>query len=293
MKLFYVRAYAVTAFVALVAVLTLSSCLKKPSPRVSDISFKTISIDTIVPLFEGRDRPACHLQYNVDCPDQGNADLVGKVNAFILAQLNLDQRGNDIRTALMSLLADQVEAYKSEGGDAAGNYGNQNDAPSSWLSFEDIVEGHVVYSTDGLISYHVRCYNYQGGAHGNINQINGVFDCAAGFRIRLEDVYHEDAAESVNKLIHAVILKQYDCSTDDELTNVGFFEPANIAASENFYIDELGITWQYDPYELAAYMLGPVSVCIPWDSILPYIAPESPLRGMAMKYSANPVAEIS
>ena len=50
-------------------------------------------------------------------------------------------------------------------------------------------------------------------------------------------------------------------TTDDELSELGFF-PEYIGATENFQIDDRGITFFYNPYEIGCYALGGIEVTL-------------------------------
>ena len=62
-------------------------------------------------------------------------------------------------------------------------------------------------------------------------------------------------------MIREKIAAQYQASTDDELSEAGFF-PEYIAPTENFLISESGITFYYNPYDIGCYALGAVEVTL-------------------------------
>jgi hypothetical protein len=73
------------------------------------------------------------------------------------------------------------------------------------------------------------------------------------------------------------------CTTVDSLSELGFFSPREIDLTENFYIDARGVTWQYNPYDIAPYSLGVITVTLTWDQLYPYLLEESPLIALAQQ----------
>lgn len=55
--------------------------------------------------------------------------------------------------------------------------------------------------------------------------------------------------------------------TDLKLTNINElskkdYSPENIVATDNFYAEKNGITWLYNPYDIAPYYLGQTRITI-------------------------------
>jgi hypothetical protein len=50
-------------------------------------------------------------------------------------------------------------------------------------------------------------------------------------------------------------------------------------------LNDSGIVWQYNPYEIAPYYLGIISARLSWDVIYPYLLEDSPLIPLAEAYT--------
>lgn len=61
----------------------------------------------------------------------------------------------------------------------------------------------------------------------------------------------------------------------DELMGEGFFDINEIAPNNNFWINNEGVHYVYNQYEIAPYSMGPIEVTIPFEEITPIIIPES------------------
>ncbi len=48
--------------------------------------------------------------------------------------------------------------------------------------------------------------------------------------------------------------------------------------TENFYLSDKGITFIYDPFEIAAYSYGEIAITLGWDQLRPLVSDNSPLK---------------
>jgi hypothetical protein len=160
-------------------------------------------------------------------------------------------------------------------------YGNDRDAAMRWMSYEEISTGRVLYVSDAFLSYAVDFYGYSGGAHGNRSVHNSVIDLATACPVFLCDLFSEGAIDEVSDLLRCQIAADRGCSSVDSLAELGFFSPREIDLTENFFVDRRGVTWQYNPYDIAPYALGVISVTLSWDQLYPYLLEESPLIPLA------------
>ena len=63
----------------------------------------------------------------------------------------------------------------------------------------------------------------------------------------------------------------------DELSKKDY-SPENIVATDNFYAGKNGITWLYNPYDIAPYYLGQTRITLPYSVLRPYLLPECPVK---------------
>jgi hypothetical protein len=80
-------------------------------------------------------------------------------------------------------------------------------------------------------------------------------------------------------------MTQNGYTTIDELAEKGqFTAPNEIVATDNFYVNEEGITWTYDPYEIAPYSVGVVQITLSWDEVLPFLMDDSSIKTLAHNF---------
>ena len=283
-------------FAAFLALGILLGCVVSCRPTPSDVQpviFDTLSVDTICPLFKNYEKPACHLSLKMAVPVQETtADVREAIERFV-SQLPKDGAfDEDANGSIAAMMQAYVKAYLmqylNEGPDAIDNYGEDMEAAATWMSYEEKATGTVIYNADDMLSYQIRTDSYTGGAHGNTGTVNGVFDLKHLSEVRLSDVFEDVSLSDLNQLLRLKLARQYECETVDELQAKGlFFSPAEIEVTENFYVTDAGICWMYDPYDIAPYSTGEVSVTLSWDELYPFLSVDSPLMAMAQKYSTQ------
>ncbi|MFI8009253.1 RsiV family protein [Acinetobacter sp. ABJ_C4_1] len=118
----------------------------------------------------------------------------------------------------------------------------------------------VVYRFNGQFGQYVQISKvsseYSGGAHGISTFEDYVFDLKSKKRIRLKDIV---VTGKMNALKDE-LWKQYEywCQEKDMEP---YISKEDFKVSENFYINQSGgITFDFQLYELAPYVLGPVSL---------------------------------
>lgn len=110
---------------------------------------------------------------------------------------------------------------------------------------------------EGIIAYTNKIGMYTGGAHGGamISYIN--FQEETGKVITCNDLFG-DKQDEVKKLIKEQIMKDNDCKTEAELEEKrSIFSLGDVYISNNnFLIKKDGITFCYNPYDIAPWSEG-------------------------------------
>ena len=70
-------------------------------------------------------------------------------------------------------------------------------------------------------------------------------------------------------------MKKYDVTEADQLISEGFFDINDIAPNNNFWMNDKGVHYVYNQYEIAPYSMGPIEITIPFEEVLSIIIPES------------------
>ena len=118
-----------------------------------------------------------------------------------------------------------------------------------------------------LWSYAMDVYEYTGGAHGIRYLLIQNYDLHTGDAVSEQDLFIDDYYEQLKTLLLEALIAQTDeAETRKDLRRLGY-SVADVVPNENFYVTDEGITYVYNPYEIAPYAMGCIQISLPWDAV--------------------------
>lgn len=131
---------------------------------------------------------------------------------------------------------------------------------------------HLPESADRFLwSYAMDVYEYTGGAHGNRYLLIQNYDLETGDMVNEQDLFIDDYYEPLKTLLLNALIAQTDnAESKRDLRRMGY-SVADVVPNENFYVTQEGITYVYNPYEIAPYAMGCIEIFLPWDTVRPLI----------------------
>lgn len=124
----------------------------------------------------------------------------------------------------------------------------------------------TVYTGSNAITVKFETYAYTGGAHPNSNLAFYTFDRETGRTLALNDMVSDTTA--LLDVVEKAFRKQQDLLPQYNLEERGyflrdgqFFLPANVGLGRD------GLIFYYNPYEIAAYAVGPIEVTVPYEQL--------------------------
>ena len=270
--------------------LSMVSCRGSSADAPVRVAIDSLVVDSICPLFRNYSQPACHIALRLDRPAATTASTLVSALEKSLIALPRDgalvaDAGGTIEGMANAYIRQFIFQYLLDGKEAIDSYHGDTESAASWMNYEEVVDGRVLYNEDGFLSYQYTIYSYAGGAHGNTIVRNCVFDCQHLKPLSLGHLFMSIALDKVNELLRHKLMSQYGCTTVEEMTEkTDFFNVADLSATDNFLIDANGVTWTYDPYEIAPYSMGTINISLSWLEVRQLLLPDSPLKDMAEKY---------
>ena len=131
---------------------------------------------------------------------------------------------------------------------------------------------HLPESADRFLwSYAMDVYEYTGGAHGNRYLLIQNYDLETGDMVNEQDLFIDDYYEPLKTLLLNALIAQTDnAESKRDLRRMGY-SVADVVPNENFYVTQDGITYVYNPYEIAPYAMGCIEIFLPWETVRPLI----------------------
>ena len=124
----------------------------------------------------------------------------------------------------------------------------------------------TTYANADFLTVKLETFAYTGGAHPNSNLSFYVFDRETGRTLSLTDLVSDTTA--LLNVVEQTFRQQQELLPQTNLEERGyflrngrFFLPANIGMSRT------GMIFYYNPYEIAAYALGPIEVTVPYTQL--------------------------
>lgn len=144
------------------------------------------------------------------------------------------------------------------------------------FNWEVIVISTVSLNQDGLLVYRVDNYGYTGGAHGMGISRFVVFDTEENQQLSLDNIFVDGYKDELSNMLERRYRESYYMEPEQSLTEAGLFENY-IPPSENFFLTNNSIGFYYNPYKLAPYAMGGITISLLYEDMLPLFDINSPV----------------
>ena len=229
------------------------------------LTFDSIKVEKRVALTKDANSPAYEMNINVKYVKEGSEDIRKSVNDAITAKI-FNLHYVDITAAVDSFVNVNASSYKN---DMLPLYREDKLDIDKKPIYEYVanIKTRTEDGREGVVTYFIDTYNFQGGAHG-LNQLLTLnFDKTTGKTLTLEDVLVPGYKVKLNNLLQKALLKKANCKDIDELHDKGYLFSMEMYPSNNYVLGKEGITFIYNPYEIAPYALGRIELTISYDDM--------------------------
>ena len=262
--------------------LTNVSCLEKTKSNNVGVVFDTIQVSKTQSVNYKGSKLNCNLHvvftYPITC---GKASLLNDLQKIFIekffppqyANLSPKEAANNFSTQYIS---DFQSAKVNNFFDDDYMLEDEND-----FIYELDLENEILFSKDNFISFVVKNTNYEGGAHGSNTIYGYVIDLETGKTLTDEDLMGDNYKKNIASLLVQKIATEKGVKDISQLESIGYNAIEDIVPNENFTIDDKGITYYFNEYEIAAYFVGTTEVFIPYDELKAYINKDSPISALA------------
>lgn len=220
-----------------------------------------------IPYQRGKARAVATVSYQILVLQHSTKEETDFFNKCIHQELGCDKMPE---ASLDQCVQTQIDSY------AAGYKRELADVDDTLLSesFNNYYQGislDVLYNNNGWLIVESNLSDYSGGAHGNYGVSYLNMDMQNKKLWKLEDIMTVDSAK-LQTILEKQARKAFDIPEGDKLSD-GLLTD-RVMPNGNFYITNTGITFVYNPYEIAAYAYGIASFFIPYTQIKELLKPE-------------------
>ncbi|WP_455633284.1 DUF3298 domain-containing protein [Parabacteroides sp.] len=246
----------------------------------NDITFDSISVEKTYHLLENPDNPNCNLEIKFVFPlKYSDKEILKSIQKqFVSSFFGENYEQLSPVEAVRKYTDDYLATYKDLEEDYKAEVAKSDETPvGSWFSYYEMSSDDIAFNQDDIISYTVSFENYTGGAHGAHSYNNHVLNLKTGKPITEEEIFVDNYQDNLAQILVDQIAKQNNVSDAKELENIGFFSVDEIFPNGNFLVDETGLTYSFNEYEIAAYVVGVTEVRLPYSEIRYLLRDDSPI----------------
>ena len=288
------KAFQFTLIFAVVFVLFSCNQSKSTVSNGDEIEFDSMLIRKQKHLFNDTAKASATIELDLLTPESTTNE---KVRLLIEKSLKIALFGkNDTQSNLKQLAQDYVGVYLKEYNQLEAIYlkdqeefakqkANKEDADSydpmqSAYSYEHNTNVNINYNRDKILSFTIQRYDYTGGAHGMTTDscFNLLIDQERF--LKQEDLFDESSLDKIAALIVNQIAKENKVEKPEKLEEIGYFNVSEIYPNGNILVSKEGVTWIYNPYDIAAYAIGSVVVTIPFADLKQYLKANHPIEAL-------------
>jgi hypothetical protein len=185
------------------------------------------------------------------------------------------------------LLTSTGEPRKSKNIDAAmtafmEGYREYEQLPGATRAYWEERTVTVRYQSDRLVSLQFSVSFFYGGLHPQYASTFASFDATTGAKITLADILVAGSESRLARIAENKFRDSHGIKPGMTLRDGGyiFFKKDTFALNDNFWIGPTGITFYYNPYEIAPYAMGPTELLLTYREIGGLIRPDGLLGPM-------------
>jgi hypothetical protein len=107
---------------------------------------------------------------------------------------------------------------------------------------------------------------------------------STGELITEREIFLDDFEDDMAQILVKKLAGQNEVKQVEELESIGYLSIDEIYPNDNFSIDETGITYFFNEYEIAAYVIGTSIIHLTFDEIKHLLRENSPIRVLIENY---------
>jgi hypothetical protein len=256
------------------------ACNRKIKTDDNAILFDTIQVNKIHYLNNDSSKFRCNLQISFVYPQSDNV---------------LEKQNNLQTIFIENVLSESFGELSPQ--EAIDSYTNQYLKNFGEFNIEDFSENYsltdetgfsyfldlkdrIVYNKNNFISFIVESQNYEGGAHGAHSMYGYVINLNTGELLNEETFSGTNYKNNLLSVMLQKVAEANGVEDAKQLENIGY-NIDEIKPNGNFTIDDKGITYYFNEYEIASYYVGITKVFISYEELKVFIAEDSPISSLA------------
>lgn len=206
--------------------------------------------------------------------------LVTQLRRFVLDRFVVDGDSIsfnylvDSQSFVDSLVMYELSSFQEEVKDIKDMVDEESHMPISALIKEYYLKDTLLYNANGIVSIGLSSYEFNGGAHGISLFTARSYDLRNNNPITPSTLFQDPSSPAILSAIEQQLLQEYeveDVKQLQEVTGIFSLTGSEVVMSQEVYFSPDGITFYYNPYEIAPYSQGSTEVTVPYTIIAPLL----------------------
>ncbi|MBR5101800.1 MAG: DUF3298 domain-containing protein [Muribaculaceae bacterium] len=147
--------------------------------------------------------------------------------------------------------------------------------PADAVLLEKNVSVYEMGFNENVIVFKADYFTYGGGAHPNYYSHFLNYDVKNNKILYFNDIFENETEADLLRLIKQWLLAKYYAVDMDELESDSGIFSDEIVVSRDIYISGEDVVFHYNPYSIAPWSVGSISVPIPFSELEPYFTPSA------------------
>jgi len=259
-----------------------TSCNRKSKSNDYEVVFDSIQIDKVESIDYKKSKINCNLHILFKYPvEYSESSMLDDLQSIFIEKFLPSQYSNLLpKEALDNFATQYIKDFKSLKVEEFFEEDFLLEDENAFL-YELSLENEIIYNKNNIISFVVKNTNYEGGAHGSCSICGYVIDLNTGKILSEENFAGINYKKNLSPILASKIAAAKDLNNILELESNGYTSIEDIIPNDNFTIDDKGITYYFNEYEIAAYYVGITEVFIPYEELRPFIINDNPVSSLA------------
>ena len=230
---------------------------------------ESLDIETSVPNY----KPAAKINLILLYPDLQKGNPLKDTLDFFITQFSTNKKEliSSPKLLLDNISSEFFESYFT------ATEGIEDISSSASLNWEKNLSMDIRHNENNIVSIKFEKYAYTGGAHGISMTEYAVCDLVKNKKLTLNDIFKENAKVEIDNILDTKLRKLNGLNSEESLRDAGFFVD-RVEWSDNFFINNQGIGFFYNVYEIAPYASGTTELFIPFTEITGFLKPNHPFK---------------
>jgi hypothetical protein len=147
------------------------------------------------------------------------------------------------------------------------------EAPSQWYVSRTV---QVLSHSSQIVSLSLSQDSYLGGAHPNTQLSYSNINPSTGNPYKLTDLFVPGYETKLAAIAEKKFREMQQLTPQASLNDAGyFFKDGKFSLNDNFSIGKKSLTFYYNPYEIAPYAIGPITLSLDYQDLKDILRPDN------------------